>query len=223
MREVVEYLEEILGKPNIAEIEKIIKKPLPPIPSYPPPKEQERLALEAWKSVPYVTPKDCYLVKQRHINVNTVSLYGSLKSDWERFYVLTRLHGRYCSMFTYKWAQKGLPKGLGLLAPKGDSQPKSFIVCESIVDGLAYYDLHKDSFKTPPYIAATCGYPSSEQLEYLRNIARDYLKHLWILAFDNDEAGHKLKAIIKKVVLSNEHKVKVHFPPEELKDWAEGL
>ena len=101
-------------------------------------------------------------------------------------------------------------------ARKGDNQ---IVICESGIDALSYYKIHKT---TQSQYCSIGGQLSNEQLDIVERIVQKNHDKSIILAFDNDKAGHQYVEKIRKRCPDAKN-VKVHMPKEKGLDWNDVL
>jgi len=209
----------------------------PPPVDYPPLEECNMLAIKYWKTLRTIsTPENSCLCGIRGLSPSIIKLYSSewFKYDTTSMYVLTRLEGSFCSVYTHynTWidgkpkgrgrCQQGVPRGLAILRPKGKDKPQHFVICESVIDALAYYQIKGDR-KSPPYLISTCGQITARQLSYLNNIAETNCDALFTLAFDSDASGRRYAERVRELLTGKVKQMEERWPPTGSKDWAQEL
>lgn len=108
---------------------------------------------------------------------------------------------------------KGGEKGLWVHGPK---DPEQIIVCESAIDCMSHYKLHKP--EKAMYVS-TAGKMSVEAKQNLKSLLDNHPDAEVVAAFDNDPAGRKYGQELAGLA---EKEVKNDLPKES-KDWNEQL
>ena len=134
---------------------------------------------------------------------------------------------------------EGEGKGLGMLGQKLRGKANEIVVAESGIDALSWWQANKlpSDFKSKSdeeklkiaskvpqgtLLLSTAGTSSAHAMQGIELLAKANPQAKWIIAPDNDQAGHRIRDDVREAILKGNPKarIEIHAPESILyKDW----